>query len=195
MGYDAAVTSTDYASGSPAALGNYLAQCIIMFGLQDGSNESDRYANVAYEPVNPPLIPELPGNPDIVDLNRWQPLTLQFFIDQAGNLIPGNTPSFLSPEWGRVVPFALTPDDLTLYERDGADYWVYHDPGPPPSIDTRTGGGLSDPYQWNFALVATWSSHLDPSDGVMWDISPAAMGNLPELPQTAVGWRDFYDLL
>ena len=98
LGYDPAMTSTDYASGSPAALGNYIAQGLIEFGLQDGANEANGYANRAYEPANPPLIPKFPGNPDIVDLNHWQPLTLQVFIDQAGNLIPGNTPSFLSPE-------------------------------------------------------------------------------------------------
>ncbi|MEZ4848183.1 MAG: hypothetical protein R3B93_06110 [Bacteroidia bacterium] len=23
-------------------------------------------------------------------------------------------------------------------------------------------------YQWGFSLVALWSSHLDPADGVMW---------------------------
>jgi hypothetical protein len=195
LGYDAAVTSTDYASGAPAALGNYIAQCVIDMGLQDGANEPNSYANMAYEPVNPPLLPDLPGNPDIIDLNRWQPLTLQFFIDQAGNLIPGNTPPFLSPEWGRVVPFALTPDDLTIYARDGYDYWVYHDPGAPPYMDDHTGGGLSDAYKWSFALVAIWSSHLDPSDGVMWDISPASLGNAPALPQTPEDMRAFYGLL
>ena len=195
LGYDAAMTSTDYGSGSPAALGNYIAQCVIDFGLQDGSNEANGYVNVFYRPANPPLVPELPGNPDIVDLNRWQPLTLEFFVDQAGNPVPEKTQTCLSPEWGRVIPFALTPDDLSIYQRDGIDYWVYHDPGPPPWIDTQTGGGLADPYKWNFALVAIWSSHFDPADGVMWDISPGAMGNLPELPQTMEDQRAFYDLL
>ncbi|MDX1666954.1 MAG: hypothetical protein R3350_06985, partial [Saprospiraceae bacterium] len=36
-GYDRTFTSTDYSTGSPAALGNYLARCLIDFGLQDGS--------------------------------------------------------------------------------------------------------------------------------------------------------------
>ncbi|MGH7457035.1 MAG: DUF6851 domain-containing protein, partial [bacterium] len=138
LGYNTAFTSIDYSTGSAAALGNYIAQNLIDFGLQDGSNELHGYAYVHYQPFNPPLIPLLPGNPDILDLNRWQPLTLEIFIDQSGNVIPGNTPKFLSPEWGQVVPFALTPADRTIYNRDGYDYWVYHDPGAPPLIDTST---------------------------------------------------------
>ena len=44
-GYDKNFISTDYSSGSYAALGNYLANEIIAFGLQDGSNEQNDYAN------------------------------------------------------------------------------------------------------------------------------------------------------
>ncbi|PSR13749.1 MAG: hypothetical protein DA408_02675 [Bacteroidetes bacterium] len=197
LGYDPNFVSTDYSGGSPAALGNYLAAEMILFGRQDGSNEQLGYANQYYQPVNPPLIVSLPGNPDIVDFNRWQPLTLSIFIDQSGNVIPGNTPPFLSPEWGKVVPFSLTPDELTIYQRDGGDYWVYHDPGPPPALDTQTGGGLSSEYQWSFELVAAWSSHMTPDDGVLWDISPASIGNIAveDYPTTIPGLRGFYNLV
>ena len=167
---------------------------MIAFGLQDGSNEEAGYQNRFYEPVNKSLAPALPGNPRIEDRNRWQPLTLQVFIDQAGNPIVGGGRDFLSPEWGEVVPFALTNTDLTLYERDGYTWWVYHDPGPPPMLDTLDDRGLQDPYKWNFDLVATWSSHLDPTDGVMWDISPASIGNVGELPKSVEAYPDFYDL-
>lgn len=194
LGYDASVTSTDYSNGSAAALGNYIAECMIEFGLQDGANEQNSYTSVSYTPVNPPLTPVLPGNPDLIDPNRWQPLALEFFIDQAGNIIPGDTTEFISPEWGQVTPFALTEADRVIYQRDGFDYWVYHDPGPPPTIDVTSGGGLSDEYQWGFSLVSIWSSHLDPADGVMWDISPASIGNGQGFPQTIEGFRDFYDL-
>ena len=71
LGYDASITSTDYTTGSAAALGNHIAQCMIDFGLVDGSNEQDFYENQFYQPENPPLIPALPGSPDIVDPNRW----------------------------------------------------------------------------------------------------------------------------
>ena len=195
LGYDVLVTSTDYRSGSPAALGNYIGSCVIGFGLQDGANEQGGYENVNYQPVNPTLVPLLPGNPDIIDPNRWQPLTLDVFIDQGGNVMPSNTPEFLSPEWGRVMPFSLTGENRTTYSRDGHEYPVYYDPGPPPYIDTSTGGDLSDEYKWGFAMVAIWSAHLDPSDGMLIDISPAAFGNMPSdlLPVAFEDYPDYYD--
>ncbi len=194
LGYDPAYTSVDYPAGPPAALGNYIAQEYIQFGLQDGANEANGYANQYYETVNLPLAVDLPGNPDIVDYNHWQPLTLDVFIDQSGNVIPLNTPAFLSPEWGNVVPFSLTEEDLTIHERDGHEYWVYHDPGPPPYLDIVDGGGGSEEYRWNFELVNVWSSHLDPADGVMWDISPATIGNIQDLPENFEEMQAFYDL-
>ncbi len=196
LGYDPFNTSTNYSTGDPAALGNYISAQFITFGKGDGSNENRDFANEYYETVNQPLRVANPGNPRISDLNRWQPLTLEVFIDQSGNVIPGSTPDFLSPEWGLVVPFALSPDDLTKYVRDSNEYWVYHDPGPPPYIQTEDGGGLSDEYKWGFSLVSVWSSQLDPSDSVMIDISPASLGNisLDQYPTTIEGLRDFYQL-
>jgi hypothetical protein len=195
LGYNAANTSTDYSNGSAAALGNYIAQSLIDFGLQDGSNEQGNYAYLNYKPFNPPLIVDFSGNPDCIDPNRWQPLTLEVFIDQAGNIIPGNTPKFVCPEWGHVSPFALTAADRTIYERDGFEYPVYHDPGSPPLLDTTKVGGLSEEYKWSYALVSIWQSHHDPTDGVMWDISPASIGNVQQLPKTFAEHRNFYNLL
>lgn len=195
LGYNPNFTSSDYQSGRPAALGNYIAEKIIQYGLQDGANEQVGYANRYYGPVNPPLVVESPGNPDILDPNRWQPLTLTVFIDQSGNVIPGATPGFLGPEWGSVQPFALTEEDATIYQRDGADWWVYHDPGPPPYANTGVDDGyLPDEYKWGFSLVSTWSAQLDPTDGVLWDISPASKGNVDvaDWPKTIEEYRDFY---
>ncbi|MDG2072537.1 MAG: FG-GAP-like repeat-containing protein [Pseudomonadales bacterium] len=188
--YDPDDESLNYAMGSAAALGNYIADCYIRFGFNDGANEENDYANLSYQPVNPPLAPEEPGNPDIVDLNRWQPLHLAVSIDQAGNPI-SSQPEFLSPEWGIVVPFSLGPEDLTIYERDDFEYWVYHDPGLPPAID----GALSENYKWSHSLVAIWSSHLDPADGMMVDISPASVGNVLSYPSNFEDYPDFYDTL
>ena len=190
LGYDINDLSMDTRGGSAAAMGNYVASCYIGFGLQDGANESSDYANTSYTPVNPPIEPELPGNPDIVDLDRWQQISLTLFIDQAGNPV-STLPEFLSPEWGQVEPFALSPADRTTYTRGGFDYEVYHDPGPPP----LSSGPLSDEYKWGFALVAAWSSHLDPADGVMIDISPASIGNNPAYPTSFADYRNFYDFL
>ena len=195
LGYDKEFSSTDYQGGPPAALGNYIASQIIAYGEQDGSNELFNFGNAYYQPVNPPLVPALPGNPDMVDPNRWQPLTLNVFIDQSGNVIPFNTPPFLSPEWGNVTPFALGAEDKDTLMRDGQTYQVYHDPGLPPTLDTTDMTGANAAYHYNFALVAAWSAHLDPSDSVRWDISPAATGNVGSYPADPSEYPDFYNLL
>ncbi len=195
LGYDKAITGTDYTIGSPATLGNYIAQCLLNFGLQDGANERNQYENQYYKPVNPPLDLLASGNPDIVDPNRWQPLRFDVFIDQSGNVFPGAAPQFVSPEWGEVSAFALDKTDLSFHVRDGYQFWVYHDPGAPPYINPSQETGLSDDYKWGFVLVAIWSAHLDPADGVMWDVSPSSIGNIQEFPQTSEAYHEFYDLL
>ena len=48
FGYDVDVDDTDLDLG-PAALGNHIGRCYIDFGLVDGANEVNDYANVAYE--------------------------------------------------------------------------------------------------------------------------------------------------
>jgi len=190
LGFDTADTSVAYADGSAAALGNYIANCYIEYGLQDGANEANAYRNQYYVATNPPIEPEQPGNPDIIDLDHWQAISLTLFIDQAGNPI-FTTPEHLSPEWGQVAPFALTDADKVTYQRDGFDYQVYFDPGPPPSH----AGPLFAEYKWGFELVAIWGSHLDPADGVMIDISPASIGNIQQYPTNISDYPQFYDLL
>ncbi|TNE63545.1 MAG: T9SS type A sorting domain-containing protein [Bacteroidetes bacterium] len=193
LGYSRAITSTNYKCGG-AEMGNYIATCILDYGLQDGSNEANGYANQYYEPVNPPMRMTLPGNPTILDLNRWQPLEFTQFVDQSGNPFGNIVTPFLSPEWGNVAPFSLQPEDATLYERDGHTYTIYHDPGPPPFLDTSAVGGMSEEYKWGHALVAIWSSLLDPADSVLLDISPASMGNNSGYPASIPELRDFYNL-
>ncbi|MEP1095138.1 MAG: T9SS type A sorting domain-containing protein [Cyclobacteriaceae bacterium] len=189
LGYDATFTSTDYSQGSASALGNYLASCIINYGLNDSSNETNDYKNTSYLSTNEPLIVDLSGNPDISDPNRWQPLTLEVFIDQGGNIIPGSTPEFLSPEWGSVKAFALMEEDLTTNIRDGYSYQIFHDPGAPPYHGDET----DEYYKWGFSLVTAWSSHLDPGDGLLWDISPKSIGNVSDYPDTWAEYVNFYD--
>jgi len=192
LGFDIDNTSVDYSQGSSAALGNAIADCYINFGLQDGANETQFYSNTSYQPVNPALVlgDGLSGNPTIVDLNRWQPLSIEGYIDQAGNPV-ADAPEFLGPEWGKVVPFSLSDNDKTVFTRDGFDYQVYHDPGMPPLIGTDT----SDLYKWGFSLVAIWSAHLDEDDGVLWDISPKNLGNINTFPTTFSQYSEFYNQL
>ena len=193
LGYSTSITSTNYKCG-PAEMGNYIAKCVLDYGMQDGSNEANGYANLYYEPVNPPMRISMPGNPNFVDLNRWQPLLFAQFIDQSGNPFTNLTTPFLSPEWGNVAPFSLKPEDAAIYQRDGHNYLVYHDPGPPAYLDTSAVGGLSEEYKWGYALVSAWSSLLDPSDSVLIDIAPGSMGNNTSYPADIPGLRDFYNL-
>lgn len=196
LGYDTSVESEDYSTGSPAALGNYLADEIIKFGFQDGSNEIFDYDNLYYLPQNPSMVVSESGSQNIIDPNRWQPLSFNVFIDQSGNQIPGFAPPFLSPEWGNTVPFAMTDEEATDYTRNGDDYKVYHDPGPPAYIDPTDNSTSSD-YKWGNGLVSIWSSHLDATNPVMWDISPASIGNLDinDFPTTIPALKDFYNQL
>jgi len=194
LGYDIVYANTDYENEPPAALGNYIADNLIQFGLGDGSNEQADYSNQYYVPVNDPLDMTLPGNPSIDDPNRWQPLELPEFIDQGGNPFTF-TPPFQSPEWGNVVPFALADSVKTVYTRDGDEYIVYHDPSPPPKIDTlQQAREYDEAYRWGFELVSIWSSHHSPDDGVIWDISPATIGNIQWYPESYDEYPDFYDL-
>lgn len=192
LGYDKNMQSVDYHSGNAAALGNYMANQIIAFGMQDGSNEENEYANLFYEPLNENLNTDYGGNPNLTEPNHWQALTIEEFIDQSGNYFPGGAPEFLSPEWGKVIPFSIKEEDLTIHNSTDYSFWVYHDPGSPSFI--QEGDGINDPYKWGFALVSIWGSHLDPNDDVMIDVSPSSIGNISIFPETFDEYKDFYNL-
>lgn len=193
LGYDPGVTTTDPASA--AGLGNAVAACVVAYGLADGAGEALGYQAVDYAPVNPPLVIAEPGNPGLVDPNRWQPIQFETFIDQSGNEVPGGVPPFVGPEWGRVRPFALRSENREIRVRGGAEFPVYHDPGSPPALDTVAWGGTTRDYLWGFGLVARWSGHLDPADGVSWDVSPGAAGGLSDaaLPTALADYPAYYD--
>ena len=196
LGYDIDNTSVNYKSGDAAALGNFIAEKIIAYGNIDGSREQSNYDNAYYTPVNNPLPPTFPGNSFIENPNRWQPLTLTTFIDQSGNPIDGDVIDFLNPEWGNVLPFALSNESLTKYERNGNNFLVYNDPLEPPYLDATNSSVSSEAYKWGFSLVSIWASHLDPNDGVLWDISPKSIGNITieSLPDNFQNYPEFYNL-
>jgi hypothetical protein len=193
LGYDPEFTSNNYVEDGPAALGNYLAEKVIEFGFADGSNEQGDFSYQYYFPVNPPIEPELPGNPTMINPNRWQEISLSVAIDQSGNTVIG-TPPFVGPEWGNVVPFAMDPDQAVELVRDNSVYKVYHLPESPPYLDTNTQTGLEDFFKWNFLMVSIWQSHLDPNDTTFWDISPASIGNIQTYPEDWLEYSEFYDL-
>lgn len=197
LGYDPSITSTDYSDGDPAKLGNYIAQKMQEYGLQDGANQANNYANQYYFPVNGNIFAELPGNPQAYDGNRWQPLSLTTALDQNGLPVPSGAPA-LSAEWGNVVPFSLTPDQITQYERDGNEWNVYLDQGAPPYLDTTSVVERQwdeDFFRWGFVVVALWHSFHDTADGVMKNISPNSLGNVDDtnFPTTFEEFKAFYN--
>jgi hypothetical protein len=110
LGYNPAATTTD--TSSPAGVGNLIAADLLEFCHKDGSNQlgdlggTGPYSDYTdYQPVN---FPE-----DLVDPSRWQPLRNE----------SGSVQRFLSPHWGKVVPFALKSADQFR-------------PGPPPKLGT-----------------------------------------------------------
>jgi len=200
LGYSTGLTSSSYQCGA-AELGNYIASQIIEYGLMDGSNEENDYVNQYYLPYNDPLLIEQSGaSTNILDLNRWQPIEFLQFIDQAGNPIGQDSPEFLSAEWGNVLPFSMDVDSARTYFSarpspviSGDPYNVYHDPGKPPNIEDGGLTGLDNLYKWGFSMVSLWSSHLDPSDTTMWDISPGSIGNISDFPSEFADYDQFYN--
>jgi hypothetical protein len=173
LGYDPTFTSTS--GNSPAALGNRIAQTVINYGLADGANELNKYANPpGFDPVNSPLTFENPGT-TMAEPNHWQPLHfLGNRIDQFGRPITESTQKNLTPFWGQVTPFAMTASDR-------GPNGVYHDQGAPPGLNGRTNEAQ---FKDDALTLIRLSAQLDPNDGVMIDISPATRGNTPNAPFT-----------
>ena len=192
QGLDAA--AGDGVGSSGAEIGARAAACALALGRADASNEAGNHVNLDYAPVNPPLDPTGAGNPTVTDPNRWQPLAFENFVDQSGN--EADASEFLGAEWGRLDPFALGRDAYTEAVRDGAAQPVWLDPGPPPRLGANA--RESEAYARHFALVALWSAHLDPADGVALDISPGAIGAAyPHVDRIAdpLAQLDAYDAL
>jgi hypothetical protein len=174
LGYDPDFTST--VGNSPAALGNRIGQTVINHGLADGAREATNYNNPpGFDPVNPPLTFDNPGNPTMVDPNRWQPLHfLGGRIDQFGRPINESTQRNLSPFWGQVTPFGMTAADRSA---NG----VYFDQGAPRQLGGATDAAFKQREAIEFLRI---SSHLDPTNNELIDISPATRGNTPNAPFT-----------
>ncbi len=193
LGYNKDYTSTNYTNNDPADLGNYIAQKVIDMGLADGARQAQNYQYIDYFPLNAAMQMTNSSNTTMTDPNRWQPLNIIGAFDQNGNPIPA-LQKFVCPEWGRVLPFAMPTSSAVHYTRFGADYPVYYDPGVPPMLDTiNVASQSSQDFKWGHTMVAAWSSHLDPNDPTMWDISPKAMGNITTYPTTLAGQHSFYN--
>ncbi len=159
------VARTNTKGESPAALGNRIADTIIRTTLKDGSLERKGYQS-GYEPVNEPLIVELPGTV-MNDPNRWQPLALEVSYTQNGIPLPVGPQQAVTPHWGNVTSFALPPS---------GEPGLPIDPGAPPLLGDPAGDAE---YKGGALDVIRYSAMLDPRDGEWVDISPGALGNNP----------------
>jgi hypothetical protein len=168
---------------APAALGNRIAQKVIAASLDDGSGEPDNYADPSYAPLNKPLIVSLqdialtdPPDPAYqLNINRWQPLSLDKTVTQNGIPLPDKTQTFIGSQWGEVRPFAMSkaaPEDL------------YHDPGPPPQL----GGAGDAELKAQVLQLIEMASFLTPDDPTLLDISPASLGNNPLASNSGEGY-------
>ena len=162
LGYNSANTTT--IGSSPAAVGNRVAEAVLLFSSNDGWNNLEGFLGGAYTPVNGTL-PVAGSGTVMTDPNRWQPLLFENAITQNGqqaDLIQ----SALGPHWGAVRPWALT-------SLVGGNLHI--DPGPPPFLGVGS-PTLAAFQQGNVETIAR-SGLLGPEDGNMIDISPGAYGN------------------
>lgn len=160
LGYDPG--NTDATGNTPSALGNRIAATVLAYYSNDNSLEDLIYANPSYTPVNQPLILSQPGT-TLVDPNRWQPLAFEVAFTQNG-LVAGKVQIFQASQWESVRPFAL---------QRPAGGGIYLDPGQPPQL-----GGTNDAgYKAGSLEVIQRSGLLNPTNGMMIDISPASRGN------------------
>jgi hypothetical protein len=89
LGYDINDMTTD--ATRPQGIGNRVAQALMEFRRDDGSNQRNDYVDTTgYVPVNTP--------DNVVDPSKWQPL----------RFANGATPAYIGPHWGNVIPFGLT---------------------------------------------------------------------------------------
>jgi hypothetical protein len=153
----------------PIGWGNDLAQMIINMGNNDGSLEDKDYETPPNEfiPLNSPLIVKQSGVGPLKNVNYWQPLALDFIIDQGGNPLASKIQFPLTLHWGNVRPFALEANDRNPKTN------VYFDPGAPPMWN---GLGHED-FINSMVQVIRYSSWLDPKDNAVIDISPNEIGN------------------
>ena len=153
LGYDPGITTV--LGNSPAAVGNRIAESILQYGLTDGSNEQNNFADLSgFVPVNGALDVSSSGA-TLNDPNRWQPLTIN-----------GTTQEFLTPHWGDVTGFAAPAPNANGLTVDATQ---------PPLL----AGPGDAAFKAAVVEVLKYSSTLDPSNGHAIDISPAQLGNNP----------------
>jgi hypothetical protein len=150
--------------GSPAAVGQAIAEAAIELGDSDGAREINRYINLDYQPVNEPLA--VSGDSIAMDdPNRWQPLELANRVTRNGQALGAGVQIFVGSQWGSVTSFALPPAD---------EAGITLDPGPPPLLGTDSAAEFIAAA----IEVVDYADTLGGERGAeVIDISPGSIGN------------------
>lgn len=146
---------------APSAIGNAIAQVVLVATRDDGSNEAANYEDsTGWQQQNPPLV--LAGaviamdNPDLFQLLLLEEIITQNNIPQGDTL-----QTYIGPHWRDVRPFALQRPAPGL---------PYFDPAPLPPW-------YSNEMRDYVAEVIRREAALDAASSVRVDISPAGMGS------------------
>lgn len=176
LGYSTNNNSLD--TNTPAGVGNSVYAAVAAYFLNDGARQTSAYADAApvdggYTAWNQPLVTGIPGNPNFVYLDHWQPLAIANAVDQNGFPM-GPVQPFVGAQWLKVRPFAHAREDES-------QPWI--NPGPPPKLFAVGDAQL----RAEIAAVVRASGELTPDDGMTLDISPASWGNNPLGANTGTG--------
>jgi hypothetical protein len=107
LGYDPGDTSTDVTL--PQGIGNTVAKAVLDYRHADGANQlgdlngGAPYSDyTGYKPVN--------DWNKVSDVYHWQPLCVPT-PPKGATSCSGTVQTFATPQWGKVIPFALTKPD------------------------------------------------------------------------------------
>jgi hypothetical protein len=160
LGYDP--TFDESAGDSPAEIGNRIGKAIVAHYADDGANEAGNYADPDnWTSPNPPVTVDNAGYTP-VDPSVWAPLNLAVAVTQNGIVAEAGVQKYIGAQWRDVEPFALTrlSPELPYFSDEG------------PLFDD------ADMNDWLVEVIRE-TAWLDPTDGVMKDISPGVFGNNP----------------
>lgn len=169
LGYDTNNASRD--PSIPAGLGNLIYDTVSAYFLNDGSLQTNAFRDFpynnqtgeGYSPLNNPLPTGQPGTLNLVDVNRWQPLSITDAVDQNG-FPQAPVQTFVGSQWLKVRPFAQERTNASLP-------WI--NPGPPP----KWGGVGHAEFTADVVDLITKSSYMVHGDTNLINISPGVFGN------------------
>jgi hypothetical protein len=179
------LTDSSTVGDSPAALGNRIGQLVLDSTLNDGSNETNFYADTTqFLPMNQPLQPQFAGI-TMQHPSLWQPLLLEKPFSQNGLPQDGGAQQFVGAGWREVTPFAIKRSGRTYFEPsivptqsslEMRDVWLVD------AIAKQSQLDINDPSTIDTSPANLGNNTLGRNDGAGYGINPVS--NLPYAPQT-----------